>query len=171
MLPLPRPPLLRVTLLPRSRLTTHPLPPTSTYLPVRPFALRQPLTESTLPITRTLSRTTTAQSASSSEQHGTDDHHGDHGGHSESHYDPPGGWLWGQEPGTEYKKEGWENPFFYGYCGTLAMLVVFVAYKPDTSYVPLVFLPFGLLSLERIAGPFHAFLQRPDVHFPKTTPP
>lgn len=35
-----------------------------------------------------------------------DDGHGAHG--HESHYDPPGGWLWGVPPGEKREREGWE---------------------------------------------------------------
>lgn len=53
----------------------------------------------------------------------------DHG----SHYDPPGGWLWGIRPGEKYEKEGWENLFFYGFYGSIGLAVVAYAFKPDTS--------------------------------------
>jgi ESSS subunit of NADH:ubiquinone oxidoreductase (complex I) len=56
---------------------------------------------------------------------------GDHG----SHYDPPGGWLWGIRPGEKYEKEGWENLFFYGFYGSIGLAVVAYAFKPDTSCV------------------------------------
>lgn len=52
-----------------------------------------------------------------------------------SQYDPPTGWLFGVKPGEKYKPEGWENLFFYGFCGSLAVFAVAYAYKPDTSYV------------------------------------
>lgn len=51
-------------------------------------------------------------------------------------YDPPTGWLWGVKPGEKYEKEGWENIFFYGFYGSLAVFAVAYAFKPDTSYVP-----------------------------------
>lgn len=52
-----------------------------------------------------------------------------------SQYDPPTGWLFGVKPGEKYKPEGWENLFFYGFCGSLAVFAVVYAFKPDTSYV------------------------------------
>ncbi|GAM86098.1 hypothetical protein ANO11243_041080 [Dothideomycetidae sp. 11243] len=51
----------------------------------------------------------------------------------EDHYDPPGGWLWGQRPGEKYEKEGWEGLWTYGFFGTMAFLVIGYCYKPDTS--------------------------------------
>jgi hypothetical protein len=56
------------------------------------------------------------------------------GGH-ESHYDPPGGWLFGVKPGEKYEKEGWEGPIYWGLCGGTALAVVAYAFKPDTRYV------------------------------------
>lgn len=56
------------------------------------------------------------------------DAHGDH-------YDPPTGWLFGVKPGEEYKKEGWEGLWFYGFFGSLLAGAVAYVYKPDTSYV------------------------------------
>lgn len=50
----------------------------------------------------------------------------------EDHYDPPGGWLWGQRPGEKVEKEGWETIFTYGFFGAMAFLVVGYIYKPDT---------------------------------------
>lgn len=50
-----------------------------------------------------------------------------------SQYDPPTGWLFGVKPGEKYKPEGWENLFFYGFCGSLAVFAVVYAFKPDTS--------------------------------------
>lgn len=48
-------------------------------------------------------------------------------------YDPPTGWLFGLKPGEKYQKEGWENPFFYGFCGSLVIAGVAYGFKPDTS--------------------------------------
>ncbi|KAI2628152.1 ESSS subunit of NADH:ubiquinone oxidoreductase-domain-containing protein [Xylaria nigripes] len=48
-------------------------------------------------------------------------------------YDPPTGWLFGVKPGEKYQKEGWETPFFYGFCGSLLLAGVAYAFKPDTS--------------------------------------
>ncbi|KAK0709583.1 ESSS subunit of NADH:ubiquinone oxidoreductase, partial [Lasiosphaeria miniovina] len=48
-------------------------------------------------------------------------------------YDPPTGWLFGVKPGEKYQSEGWEAPFFYGFCGSIAVFLVAYAYKPDTS--------------------------------------
>lgn len=57
---------------------------------------------------------------------------GDHA--HEDHYDPPSGWLWGVKPGEKYENEGWENLWYYGFCGTLLFGVVGYCYKPDTRY-------------------------------------
>ncbi|RKU48637.1 hypothetical protein DL546_009108 [Coniochaeta pulveracea] len=54
------------------------------------------------------------------------------GGHGPS-YDAPSGWLFGVKPGEKYQKEGWENLFFYGFCGSLGVFAVVYAFKPDTS--------------------------------------
>ncbi|EPE04844.1 nadh ubiquinone oxidoreductase subunit [Ophiostoma piceae UAMH 11346] len=54
---------------------------------------------------------------------------GDHG----SQYDPSGGWLFGVKPGEKYKPEGWEKPFFWGFCGSLIVFVCVLPFKPDTS--------------------------------------
>lgn len=55
---------------------------------------------------------------------------GDAHGH---HYDAPNGWLFGVAPGEKPKKEGWENIFYWGFFGSMAVAVVGWAYKPDTS--------------------------------------
>lgn len=66
------------------------------------------------------------------------DHASDHAQHDshghDSHYDAPGGWLWGIRPGEKYESEGWEIPF-YLMCGGLAVAVVAYTMKEDTSYV------------------------------------
>ncbi|KAF2672007.1 hypothetical protein BT63DRAFT_411326 [Microthyrium microscopicum] len=49
------------------------------------------------------------------------------------HYDPPGGWLFGVQPGTKPKREGWELPFYYGFVGSFALTIVAYVFKPDTS--------------------------------------
>jgi hypothetical protein len=51
----------------------------------------------------------------------------------EDHYDPPGGWLFGDRPGEKYQKEGWEGVWMWGFFGTLGLGVVAFAFKPDTS--------------------------------------
>ncbi|KAK5637431.1 hypothetical protein RRF57_013143 [Xylaria bambusicola] len=50
-------------------------------------------------------------------------------------YDPPTGWLFGVKPGEKYQKEGWETPFFYGFCGSILVAGVAYGFKPDTSCV------------------------------------
>lgn len=68
--------------------------------------------------TRSLSHTPAARSA----------------GHGhESPYDPPTGWLFNVKPGEKYKNEGWEKPFFWGFCGSLVLFAAIVPFKPDTS--------------------------------------
>lgn len=59
---------------------------------------------------------------------GTSSHHA-----HEDHYDPPSGWLFGVPPGEKPKKEGWENLFFWGFFGSIALGALGYAYKPDTS--------------------------------------
>ncbi|KAH7312327.1 ESSS subunit of NADH:ubiquinone oxidoreductase-domain-containing protein [Stachybotrys elegans] len=55
------------------------------------------------------------------------------GGHgNESHYDAPGGWLWGVKPGEKPEPEGWERPMYF-FFGGLILTGVALAYKPDTS--------------------------------------
>ncbi|KAK4229433.1 putative nadh-ubiquinone oxidoreductase [Podospora fimiseda] len=54
------------------------------------------------------------------------------GGHGPT-YDPPSGWLFGVKPGEKYQNEGWENLYFYGFLGSLAVFSVAYAWKPDTS--------------------------------------
>ena len=56
------------------------------------------------------------------------------GGHGPS-YDQPTGWLFGVRPGEKYQKEGWEDIFFYGFYGSLAVFTVAYAFKPDTRLV------------------------------------
>jgi hypothetical protein len=48
-------------------------------------------------------------------------------------YDPPTGWLWGVKPGEKYQNEGWEKPFFWGFCGSLLVAACVLPFKPDTS--------------------------------------
>lgn len=50
-----------------------------------------------------------------------------------SQYDPPTGWLFGVKPGEKYKNEGWEKPFFWGFCGSLIVFALAWPFKPDTS--------------------------------------
>jgi len=54
------------------------------------------------------------------------------GGHNESQFDPPGGWLWGVKPGEKPESEGWEWPM-YIFCGSIILTGVALVYKPDTS--------------------------------------
>lgn len=61
----------------------------------------------------------------------SDHSQGDHG--HESHYDPPGGWLWGIRPGEKYEKEGWEGLFWYGIVGSWVVAVGLYVMKEDTS--------------------------------------
>ncbi|GJJ69867.1 hypothetical protein EMPS_02216 [Entomortierella parvispora] len=57
------------------------------------------------------------------------------GGHAEG-YNQPTGYLFGEKPlpaGTKRVKEDWENLFFYGFFGAMAVGGVLVYYKPDTN--------------------------------------
>ena len=95
---------------------------------VRP-SLTRPLAGS--PVTRKITTTTPAAAAS----HPPSDHGGDHGGDHghDSHYDPPGGWLWGIRPGDKYEKEGWEDIFIYGFGGCFLVAGIAYVFKEDTS--------------------------------------
>lgn len=81
-----------------------------------------------------------ASTHSAQEEHG----HGSGGHGHDDHFDPPGGWLWGQRPGEKYEKEGWEG---LAWVFVASWVVAIAAYtmKEDTSYVPCPF--FLLLSL------------------------
>lgn len=48
-------------------------------------------------------------------------------------YDPPTGWLFGVKPGEKAEKEGWEGLMYYGFCGSLVVTGIALAFKPDTS--------------------------------------
>ncbi|KAI0965300.1 ESSS subunit of NADH:ubiquinone oxidoreductase-domain-containing protein [Xylaria arbuscula] len=80
-------------------------------------ALQQSTTTATTPITATRQFTASARTSAS---HGPQ-------------YDPPTGWLFGVKPGEKYQKEGWETPFFYGFCGSILLAGVAYGFKPDTS--------------------------------------
>ncbi|KAI9850224.1 MAG: hypothetical protein M1838_005994 [Thelocarpon superellum] len=56
-----------------------------------------------------------------------------HAAAGDSPYEPPSGWLWGVPPGEKYKKEGWEDIWFYGFFGSLGLGVVAYIFKPDTA--------------------------------------
>lgn len=59
--------------------------------------------------------------------------HAEHDPHGhESHYDPPGGWLWGIRPGEKAEREGWEIPF-YVMCAGYVVAVIAYSMKEDTS--------------------------------------
>ena len=113
-------------LLPRTLLRSHTLhlsrPRTSLITPHPSTSL---LTTST-----PTSSTQTTRAASTTSTHAADEHgHTEH----ESHYDPPGGWLWGIRPGEKYEKEGWEGIFIYGFFGSVIVAGIAYAFKPDTS--------------------------------------
>lgn len=73
---------------------------------------------------RSFSSTALRKAASQAE------HHDDHG--HESHYDPPGGWLWGIKPGEKVEREGWEIPF-YVMCAAYVIATIAYTMKEDTS--------------------------------------
>jgi hypothetical protein len=60
---------------------------------------------------------------------------GGHGGGHDDHFDPPGGWLWGQRPGEKYEKEGWEG-LAWVFVGCWVVAIAAYTMKEDTSYVP-----------------------------------
>lgn len=89
------------------------------------------------PTTATKSFSSTPRILASTTAAKTGDHaseHADHGHGHESHYDPPGGWLWGLRPGEKAPREGWEIPF-YVICAGYVVAVIAYTMKEDTSYV------------------------------------
>ncbi|KAK4463800.1 ESSS subunit of NADH:ubiquinone oxidoreductase [Cladorrhinum samala] len=92
---------------------------------IRPTALRA----ATRAVARTTTTTTAAPRSAASFSTSAKRSGGGHG----PVYDPPSGWLFGVKPGEKYQNEGWENIFFYGFCGSLAVFAVAYAWKPDTS--------------------------------------
>lgn len=60
--------------------------------------------------------------------------HGGHGGGHDDHFDPPGGWLWGERPGEKYEKEGWEG-LAWVFVGCWVVAIAAYTMKEDTSYV------------------------------------
>ncbi|KAH8722097.1 ESSS subunit of NADH:ubiquinone oxidoreductase-domain-containing protein [Ilyonectria robusta] len=54
------------------------------------------------------------------------------GGHGESQFEPPSGWLWGIKPGEKAEPEGWEWPMYF-FFGSLAATGLALAFKPDTT--------------------------------------
>lgn len=105
-------------------------------LPVRPSPLTTLSPRTRAPVlVRTLASTPDSSHVSErhvSAAHGItpQDSHGAHG--HEDHYDPPTGWLWGVPPGEQYKKEGWEGVWYWGFYGSLGLAVLAYAGKPDT---------------------------------------
>ncbi|KAJ9633834.1 uncharacterized protein PV06_05675 [Exophiala oligosperma] len=55
-----------------------------------------------------------------------------HGGGHDDHFDPPGGWLWGQRPGEKYEKEGWEG-LAWAFVGCWVVAIAAYTMKEDTS--------------------------------------
>ena len=95
--------------------------------------LAQPLSRSLVnPLSRTSRLAPSRNSIVSIQQRRSASDHADHGGH-ESHYDEPGGWLWGIRPGEKYEKEGWENLMWYGFAGGWVVAIAVYAGKEDTS--------------------------------------
>ena len=100
---------------------------------LKPLTSSQPhrhCTRSILASTATFQSSQTLQLRTLSSAHSSEAEHPS--AHSD-HYDPPSGWLFNVPPGEKYKKEGWENLFIYGFCGSILVAVVGYAYKPDTS--------------------------------------
>lgn len=104
------------------------LRPTS-LLSYRTAIISRPTTTSSL---RTFSTTPRFLAATEAATKG--DHHAVHAEHGEhdSHYDPPGGWLWGIRPGEKAEREGWEMPF-YVMCAGYIIAVIAYSMKEDTS--------------------------------------
>ena len=71
-----------------------------------------------------------------------------------NHFDPPSGNLFGVAPGEQYKKEGWEGIWVWGFFGSLLVAAVAYGFKGDTAYVPCIFtLHRFLLHLRRCTCP------------------
>lgn len=76
-------------------------------------------------------RTSFRQASTAHDDHG---HGAGHGAGHDDHYDPPGGWLWGQRPGEKYEKEGWEG-LAWVFVASWVIAVAAYTMKEDTSYV------------------------------------
>ena len=79
--------------------------------------------------------------------------------HGAPHYNEPTGWMFGEKviafhthgnvitlnphtfqplpPGQKRVKEDWENIWYFGMFGSMALAAVLLYYKPDTRCVPL----------------------------------
>ncbi|KAG2752357.1 hypothetical protein P692DRAFT_20829710 [Suillus brevipes Sb2] len=56
--------------------------------------------------------------------------------HGPPQFNEPSGWLFGEKPpapGQKRVKEEWENIWYVGMFGSMAMAAVLLFYKPDTS--------------------------------------
>ncbi|KAF8140193.1 ESSS subunit of NADH:ubiquinone oxidoreductase-domain-containing protein [Boletus edulis] len=56
--------------------------------------------------------------------------------HGAPHYNEPTGWLFGEKVmafGQKRVKEDWENIWYFGMFGSMALAAVLLYYKPDTS--------------------------------------
>jgi len=56
--------------------------------------------------------------------------------HGPPQFNEPSGWLFGERPpppGQKRVKEEWENIWYVGMFGSMAMAAVLLYYKPDTS--------------------------------------
>lgn len=102
-------------------------------LSTKPVLRLSPLPKTVVP-NRYLTITQSVRAATTAAKHG--DHASDHAQHDshghESHYDPPGGWLWGIRPGEKAEREGWEIPF-YIMCAGYVVAVIAYTMKEDTS--------------------------------------
>jgi len=129
------PPGHRAPLLPLTIITMNPLRQAATRL-TRPVFRTQIISRPTTAIRpvsttpRFLAESTHATAPASSGDHASE--HAEHGHGHESHYDPPGGWLWGERPGEKYEREGWEIPF-YVMCAGYVVAVIAYTMKEDTS--------------------------------------
>jgi len=113
---------------------------TTTMNPIRQAAARlsRPVFRTQIisrPTSATRHFSTTPRILASTAAAKTGDHasdHAEHGHGHESHYDPPGGWLWGIRPGEKAEREGWEIPF-YVMCAGYVVAVIAYSMKEDTS--------------------------------------
>lgn len=100
----------------------------------RASALRPSAAPAALPFFRSTATTSAAVRPFSSSTKMLGGAHGEHE-HHEDMYDPPGGWLWGQNPREKYEEEGWEKLWYWGFFGGLGVATIAYQFKPDTTCV------------------------------------
>ncbi|KAK8161063.1 hypothetical protein BKA80DRAFT_276628 [Phyllosticta citrichinensis] len=102
---------------------------------LRHCSAASPATAAAMPFFKSSSSSMRPFTSSTPKLGGGGEHH-----HSEDMYDPPGGWLWGQNPREKYEEEGWEKLWYWGFFGGLGVAAIAYQFKPDTTCVDLPFL-------------------------------